>query len=215
MENRVHPHHQRSSSRRRLIFLAALALACLPRLAREAHAHDPAALSVPAGLEVPAGNRLFLLGHAAGTQNYVCLPSATAPSGFAWTFFAPQATLFGPFGPQMITHFLSPNPDEAGTPRATWQSSRDSSAAWAVVFKSSADPEFVEPGAVPWLLLDVVGTRPGPTGGRALAATTYVQRVHTSGGVAPASGCGAATDVGAKTLVPYVADYYFYRHGLR
>src|SRR4051794_15288457 len=49
---------------------------------------------VPSGLEVPAGNAAFLKGHAVGTQNYVCLPSA---SGVAWTFFAPQATLFFTF----------------------------------------------------------------------------------------------------------------------
>jgi len=35
--------------------------------------------------------------------------------------------------------------------------------------------------------------------------------VVTSGGVAPATGCAAVTDVGHKALVPYSADYVFYR----
>ena len=65
--------------------------------------------SVPEEIQVPAGNVPYLVGHAVGTQNYICLPSA---SGFAWTFFGPQATLFKGNGGQIITHFLSPNPDE-------------------------------------------------------------------------------------------------------
>jgi hypothetical protein len=35
--------------------------------------------------------------------------------------------------------------------------------------------------------------------------------VNTSGGVAPSTGCASATDVGKKALVPYTADYFFYR----
>ena len=76
---------------------------------------------VPANLKVPAGNTLFLKAHAQGTQNYICLPSG---SSFAWKFFSPQATLFFTFklfgrdiSQQIITHFLSPNPIEGGTPR--------------------------------------------------------------------------------------------------
>ena len=47
----------------------------------------PPNIQVPAGLEVPAGNRAFREGDAIGTQDYICLPSG-------WTFFGPQATLF-------------------------------------------------------------------------------------------------------------------------
>ncbi len=50
----------------------------------------------------------------------------------------------------------------------------------------------------------------GPTGGGKLARTTFIQRVNTAGGVAPA-GCAASTDVGKKALVPYTTDYIFYR----
>jgi hypothetical protein len=39
---------------------------------------------------------------------------------------------------------------------------------------------------------------------------TYVQRLNTSGGSAPATGCAVSTDVGGQVLVPYTADYYFY-----
>jgi hypothetical protein len=41
--------------------------------------------------------------------------------------------------------------------------------------------------------------------------TTWIQRVNTAGGIAPADGCSIAADVGKKILVPYLADYVFYR----
>lgn len=163
--------------------------------------------AVPSGLEVPAGHTLFLQAGAAGTQNYVCLPTA---SGFGWAFFGPQATLFQ-FNTQIITHFLSPNPDEKGLARPTWQSSQDTSRVWGKAVASSSDPKFVKSGAIPWLLLKVVGADRGPGGGRWLTDTTYIQRIRTSGGVAPATGCDDRADVGAKALVPYKTDYLFYK----
>jgi hypothetical protein len=35
--------------------------------------------------------------------------------------------------------------------------------------------------------------------------------LNTNGGSAPADGCSTSTDVGKQTLVPYTADYYFFR----
>lgn len=115
-----------------LLIACALALtgALTASLAQPVHANGQIVVPPvpPANLVVPPGNKVFLMGFASGTQNYICLPSATASSGFAWTFFGPQATLFDDDMKQIITHFLSPNPDENGTPRATWQHSRDTSA---------------------------------------------------------------------------------------
>ena len=76
---------------------------------------------------------------------------------------------------------------------------------------SSNDSNFVEPGAIPWLLLQVVGTGTGPTGGAFLTQATFIQRLNTSGGVAPATGCSSSGNVGAISLVPYTADYFFYK----
>ena len=185
-------------------FLAAAFTVALPRAA---HARRVTPPRVPANIQAPAGSKAFLEGHATGTQNYVCLPSST---GFTWTFFGPQATLFNDFYDQVVTHFLSPNPFEGGTPRATWQFSRDNSTIWAVSNVSSSDPRFVAQGAIPWLLLRVM-TLNGPTGGHALAATIAIQRVNTSGGMAPATGCSLPADVGNRALVPYTADYFFYK----
>ncbi len=169
---------------------------------------------VPPNLEVPAGHVLFSKGHATGTQNYICLPAAAG--GVAWRFVGPQATLhvslFG-FHPQLATHYLSANPDEAGLARATWLHSIDSSRVWAKATpaQTSSDPHYVEPGAIPWLLLDVVGREPGPDGGSFLTQAVYIQRLNTSGGVAPATGCSQPADVGATARVPSPTDPFIYR----
>jgi hypothetical protein len=167
---------------------------------------------VPPALEVPAGHAAYLRGYAEGTQNYICI---AGPAGMRWQFTGPQATLFLTFQDypwqQITTHFLSPNPAEAGALRATWQHSIDTSRVWGRAIASSADPNYVEAGAIPWLLLEAVGSSVGPLRGRALAATTFIQRVETSGGMAPASGCSDAAHEGAVAMVPYTTDYVFYR----
>lgn len=168
---------------------------------------------MPSDLQVPPGNTAYLKAQATGTQNYVCLPSA---SGLAWKFQGPQATLFitykwfgGEVRQQVATHFLSPNPGEAGNPaRATWQSSLDTSAVWAKKVAETADSAYVAPGSIPWFKLQVVGAQDGPAGGTLLSKTTFIQRVNTSGGVAPSTAC---TDAGAIAFVPYTTDYIFYR----
>ena len=162
---------------------------------------------VPANLEVEAGNRPFLVGHAVGTQNYVCVPSG---AGVAFTLFTPQATLFTKRGEQLTTHFFSPNPEESGLVRAAWQDSRDTSSVWAALVDFSIDSQFVQPGAIPWLLLVKKGTQEGPTGGDRLTKTTFIHRVNTVGGAAPATGCAVPADIGKKEFVPYTADYFFY-----
>ena len=190
-------------TRRSVLLSAAAAVTLLTFAASPAHAQ-----AVPPSLEVPAGNSAFLVGHAYGTQNYIC---THVRGGFEWTFFGPQATLFDDAGQQIATHFLSPNPDESGKARATWQHSQDSSAVWAVALASSSDPAFVDPNAIPWLLLRVVGAEDGPIPNGTLSGTTYLQRINTRGGLAPESGCGRALDLGVKALVPYSADYVFSR----
>ena len=136
----------------------ALGMAFAVSLLQPARADEVAPPAVPANIQAPAGSTAFLKGHAVGTQDCVCLPSG---SGFAWAFFGPQATLFSDNYRQVITHFLSPNPFESGMPRATWQHSQDTSTVWAVAIASSSNRDFVAPGAIPWLLLQVVGAQDG------------------------------------------------------
>src|SRR5688572_16696472 len=184
-----------------------------------AYADDLTPPPVPDNIKVPAGNKLFLVGHAVGTQNYICVPSST---GIKYVLFTPEATLFDEAGEQLSTHYFGPNPDEANTDprvisahtiRAAWQDSRDSSTVWgqARPGHSSTDPDYVELGAIPWLLVTIVGRQDGPTGGDRLSATTFIQRLNTSGGLAPSTGCTSAEDIGKTAFVPYTTDYYFYK----
>jgi Protein of unknown function (DUF3455) len=214
--------HQMKETVRRL-FAAALVLGC--SLGTVTHAADQKITppTTPAIITPPAGNSVFLSGHAVGTQGYVCLPQGT---GASWTVNAarPEATLFQSlFGRdvQIITHFLSPdtNPNQNapaplpfGSP--TWQNSLDSSKVWGQQLQSIAagsDPSCPNSGAITCLLLQSIGSAAGPAGGRVMTKTTFVQRLNTKGGSAPAEGCSTAADVGKQTLVPYTADYFFFR----
>jgi hypothetical protein len=201
IKNRRAPENQ--ITRRILLTACGTALtlaltALLPQLARAAGTAAPP--DVPESIQVPPGNRLFRKGHAVGTQNYICLST-----GWASSAYGPQATLFNEDNDQIITHFLSPNPDESNTPRPTWQDSRDTSTIWGnPIPDATYTPDST---AIPWLLLEVVGAAEGPTGGDGMAGTTYIQRVNTTGGLKPTGSCTE----GDKALVPYTADYFFYK----
>lgn len=183
--------------------------------------------ATPAAITPPVGNSAFLAGHGVGTQGYVCMPSG--PAAACWTVnpARPEATLFiNLFGEafQIITHFFSPvqNPNKfAPNPlavgNATWQSSFDSSKVWAQMDKEhtiAAGSDTVScphSGSIACLLLQVIGSQQGPAGGKALTKTTFIQRLNTSGGSAPDTGCAVLGDVGKQALVPYSADYFFFR----
>ena len=198
---------------------AVLAVAIAVSLSQPAHAVQVTPPPVPPDLQVDQRNKAFLVGHAHGTQNYICAPSATSTTGVAYVLFTPEATLFNDDGDQLITHFFSPNPsphDPNASPavvadgaiRVTWQHSRDSSTVWAKLHPKGS--VVVNQDAIAWLLLDVVGTKDGPTGGAILTKTTQIQRLNTTGGVAPSEGCGSPSDIGHQAFVHYTADYFFY-----
>jgi Protein of unknown function (DUF3455) len=197
-----------------------------------AQAQNIASPATPALITPPEGNTAFLVGHAQGTQGYICLPTSPGAPTASWTVkpARPEATLFQTFlgqDFQIITHFLSPDanpnqiaPDPLPFGSPTWQGSFDSSRVWAqVVVKNSipasipggSDPASCpNAGAIPCLLLESIGSQQGPTGGKFLSKTTFVQRLNTKGGSAPADGCSTSADVGNQKLVPYTADYYFF-----
>jgi hypothetical protein len=140
---------------------------------------------VPSEIQVPAGNKLFLLAHAIGTQNYTCTGAGT------WGPAVPAADLFDKHGKKIGTHFGGP----------TWQYKDGSS-----VLGTKVAGATVSPDAIDWLLIKKVSTTIGPDGGDRLSDTTYIQRINTTGGLAPAGACVSGT----TASVPYTADYYFY-----
>src|SRR3984957_16433020 len=124
----------RKTTRVRSLFVAIIALGWMFGEITHAGAQKITPPTTPNALTPPAGNSAFLLGHAVGTQGYVCLPTSAGASTASWTVNAsrPEATLFvNVFGRYVegITHFLSPdtNPNQsAPNPlpfgSATWQS---------------------------------------------------------------------------------------------
>ncbi|HZU26351.1 MAG TPA: DUF3455 domain-containing protein [Bryobacteraceae bacterium] len=205
---------------------AALVIGCSLGCATRAHAQEIPHPETSTLITPDAGNSAFLVGHATGTQGYVCLPVSPGSSTASWTVnnARPEATLFTTFLDvqfQIITHFLSPDahpnkfaPSPLPFGSATWQSSMDSSKVWAqTVHSVPAGSEAACPnaGAIPCLLLQAIGSEDGPGHGATLTPTTFIQRLNTKGGSAPVDGCFEGSDVGKQTLVPYTADYYFFR----
>ena len=207
------------TTRVRSLFTAALVLACAFGTVGKAAAQNVMPPATPTDIAVPAGNSAYLVGHAHGSQGYTCLPTNTG--GTAWNPTArPEATLFADFFGhefQIITHFqsINENPKPGVTVplsgNVTWQSSLDSSRVWMVKNKgidpSAEIASCPNTGSIQCLLLQSVGNKKGPTGGNLLANTTFIQRLKTSGGAVPTTAC----TVGQTQLVPYRADYFFFR----
>ena len=147
--------------------------------------------TVPASLKVPAGHELYLVGHARGYQVYRCQATEGGP---AWVLLYPFAGLVDGAGQQVALHYAGPS----------WRGPDGS----VVVGARVAGAPAPSGTAIPWLLLSATSTS-GPPGGL-FTHTTYIQRVNTTGGLAPAGGCDGA-HLGATVAVFYTADYYFYR----
>jgi hypothetical protein len=147
---------------------------------------------VPPALAVPAGNKLAFDYDAIGVQIYGCDANA---NGYGWVLRAPDANLYGHKGKLAGTHYAGP----------TWQAT-DGSTVVGTKLAESAAPSA---NAIAWLLLGAVSH----AGKGRMSDVTYIQRLETAGGKAPATGCDA-THVGETVRVDYTATYYFYEaHG--
>jgi hypothetical protein len=177
-----------------LMTVAALMVAVVtPALSGDvarAEADRPAFCSgnLPAALAAPAGHELAFELSAEGVQIYACGRVAEA---FAWAFQAPEAKLVDSRGQPAGTHYAGP----------TWEGVDGSKVVGAKVESATPDPT-----AIPWLLLRAASN----AGTGRMADVTFVQRIQTWGGLAPAAGCGPAS-AGAVARVPYRAAYCFYR----
>ena len=88
-----------NSARVRRLLVAALAFGCAFATVTHAQAENITPSTTPTIITPPAGNSAFLVGHALGTQGYVCLPTPTDASIASWTVKGarPEATLFQRF----------------------------------------------------------------------------------------------------------------------
>jgi len=133
----------------------------------------------------------FLEVHATGTQNYTCQTNGS------WLFSDPVADLYE----------SAKEPRSSGSHYLNFVSGRP---VWE--FKDGSTVEAARKVTVPAgsgniasLLLEAVVTTAGAEGDR-LTRTTWVQRLNSSGGVAPAGACAP----GDTIAVAYSTDYVFW-----
>jgi hypothetical protein len=146
-------------------------------------------LPVPASLQPAHARPTFTLS-SKGVQIYECGSGEGAEP--TWAFVEPQAELFNTSGALIGTHGMGPS----------WQAVDGS----RLVGTLRARVESPRADALPWLLLS---TRSTGSPGR-FSNVTYVQRINTQGGMAPAAGCASADDAGKRVKVPFTADYVLF-----
>ena len=168
---------------------AATPAAAAPTSASQASAAT--APPTPDAIALPAGTPLLLKAAAKGVQIYACKAKEGAPSAYEWSLKAPDAELFDDKGQKIGKHYGGP----------TWESTDGSK----VVAKLHSKVDAPDKTAIAWLLLDVKSSE----GAGVLSKVKSIQRLQTSGGQPPATGCDAA-HAGAETRVDYSATYYMY-----
>lgn len=181
----------------RLLFTS-LAVAALAAVSACSSMGGPAPMAMfsqaalPDPVKVPAGHKVALETVGVGEITYECRAKAAQAGAFEWVFVGPKAVLNGRDGKAVGSYFGPP---------ATWQSMDGSAITGAQLAVSPASP-----GSIP---LQLVKANPA-TGSGAMSGVSYIQRVATQGGVAPAATCDAGA-VGRKEIVKYQADYIFWK----
>lgn len=171
-----------------LTLLMAAAVGCANRSGQTGPTDAGSAIgSVPSDLRV-SGSPLARV-HASGVQIYVL--SHDAGGTPTWKLKAPDATFSG--GGIEGRHYAGP----------TWECTTDGS---KVVGRKIAEHPSPDPNAVAWLLLEAKSHE----GNGVFSKVTFVQRVQTAGGKAPAT---AGAKAGDEVRMPYSADYVFYGPG--
>jgi uncharacterized protein DUF3455 len=144
---------------------------------------------VPASIQAPPDEELVFVARAEGVQIYVCRSDGDGQP--AWALKAPDASLYDERGNVVGKHFVGP----------TWKHNDGSEISAKLIAKVDAP----DPGSISWLLLSVNSH----SGQGVFSSVTTIQRIHTSGGLAPGAGCGEATRE-AEFRSHYSADYFFY-----
>lgn len=187
MTTKLHP---RPSARALLALAAApvLLAACASTPMMADPRVDNAAL--PEAVRVPAGEMQKLWTRGAGEITYECRENAQMPGQFAWAFVVPKADLTDANGKVVGKYYGGP----------TWEHMDGSKLTGKQVAVAPA-----QPGNIP---LQLVRAEPA-MGTGVLQGVNFIQRLNTSGGVAPAAPCAAANR-GEKRQVAYAADYVMY-----
>lgn len=147
---------------------------------------------LPDGVKVPAGNRVAMQTVGVGEITYECRPKKEMAGQFEWVFVGPDAVLNDRSGTRVGKYFGPP---------ATWESQDGS--------KLTGTQVAIAPNGAGNIPHQLVKANPA-VGSGAMTGVTYIQRVATVGGVAPAMACDSSKS-GAKQKVHYQADYIFWK----
>ena len=147
--------------------------------------------ALPDAVKVPTGQKVALETVGVGEITYECREKQAAAGQFEWAFVGPNAVLNDRAGKAVGKYYGPP---------ATWEA-MDSS-------KVTGTQLAIAPATAGNIPLQLVKANPA-MGQGAMAGVSYIQRVATQGGVAPASACGIDTK-GKKEVVKYQADYIFW-----
>lgn len=141
-------------------------------------------------LRIPEGQSLLLLVRAEGVQIYGATLKASSPAAYEWRLKAPRATLFDQDHKKVGAHTAGP----------TWELNDGSKVVGAQPPMQRVDSANAD--NVAWLLLEAKSHE----GTGLLSRVTYILRVDTSGGIAPAK---LPTKDGQEVQVKYRATYLF------
>lgn len=169
-----------------LFSVAVLALASSQVVRADDDVQQPDLPASCGSIQVAPGNKVSLQVYAIGVQVYTW-------NGATWSFKEPVANLYSSrnFKGKVGNHYAGP----------TWESNSGGKVVAARVPNTGCTPDAT---AIPWLLLETVSRE----GHGIFSKVTYIQRVNTTGGLAPTN---AGSFIGEEARVPYTADYYFYR----
>jgi len=150
-----------------------------------------AAETVPEPVRVPAGHSMMLETVGVGEITYECREKKDAAGAFEWAFVVPVAVLNDMQNKPVGKYYGGP----------TWEANDGS--------KVTGKQLAIAPASAGNIPLQLVKAEPA-MGKGAMTGVSYIQRLETKGGVAPAAACTMANK-GAKQQVKYQAKYVFFK----
>lgn len=146
--------------------------------------------SLPESVRAPAGQKLLMTTTGVGEITYECRDKKDAAGQHEWVFVAPVATLYSADRKVVGKYYAGP----------TWEANDGS--------KVTGKQLAVAPARADSIPLQLVKADPA-MGAGAMTPVSYIQRINTKGGIAPAMACDAMAK-GKRLQVAYEADYLFY-----
>lgn len=146
---------------------------------------------LPEPVRVPAGHMQTLETIGTGEITYECREKKDMAGAFEWAFVTPVATLWDMQQKNIGKYYGGP----------TWEANDGS--------KVTGKQVAIAPAASGNIPMQLVKADPA-MGNGAMTGVTFIQRLDTKGGVAPAMTCDASNK-GMKQQVGYSAKYVFYK----